>query len=81
MIADHLLRVEKTIVKGKGIELAENFPDEQLFQLSIQLSWYANIVNFLPCGVMPPKLSYQQRKKLRTDSKFYIWDDPLLFKR
>ena len=30
---------------------------------------------------MPPEFSYQQRKKLRTDSRYYIWDDPLLFKR
>ena len=81
MIVDHFSRVEKTIVKGKGIELTENFPDEQLFQLSFQLPWYANIVNFLAYGVMPLEFSYQQRKKLRTDSKFYIWDDPLLFKR
>ena len=30
---------------------------------------------------MPQEFSYQQRKKLRTDSRYYIWDDPLLFKR
>ena len=30
---------------------------------------------------MPPEFSYQQRKKLRTDSRYYIWDDPLLFRR
>ena len=81
VIADNLSRVEKTTVKGKGTELAENFPDEQLFQLSFQLPWYANIVNFLACGVMTLEFSYQQRKKLRTDIRFYIWDDPLLFKR
>ena len=81
VIVDHLSRVEKTTVKGKGTELKENFPDEQLFQLSFQLPWYVDIVNFLACGVMPPKFSNQQRKKLRTDNRFYIWDDPLLFKK
>ena len=30
---------------------------------------------------MPLEFNYHQRKKLRTDSRFYIWDDPLLFKR
>ena len=30
---------------------------------------------------MPPEFSYQQRKKLRTNNRYYIWDDPLLFKR
>ena len=72
MIADHLSRVEKTTVKEEEMEVAENFSDEQLFQLSFQLPWYADIVNFLACGVISPEFSYQQRKKLRTDSRFYI---------
>ena len=81
VIAYHLSRVEKTTVKEEELEVTKIFPDEQLFQLSFQLPWYADIVNFLACGVIPPEFSYQQRKKLRTDSRFYIWDDPLLFKR
>ena len=81
LIVDHLSRVEKTTIKEKGTELSENFPDEQLFQLSFQLPWYADIVNFLAYGVMPPEFSYEKRKKLRTDIRFYIWDDPLLFKK
>ena len=80
MIADHLSRVEKTTMKEEKMEVAENFPDEQLFQLSFQLPWYAYIVNFLTCRGMPLEFSYQHRKKLRTDNRFYIWDDPLLFK-
>ena len=48
VIADHLSRVEKPAVQE------ENFPDEQLFQLSLQSPWYADIVNFLACGIMPP---------------------------
>ena len=81
VIADHLSRVEKPIVQEERSEIAENFPNEQLFQLSLQSPWYADIVNFLACGIMPPEFSYQQRKKLRTDSRYYIWDVPLLFKR
>ena len=34
VIVDHLSRIEKTIVKEDETKLAENFPDEQLFQLS-----------------------------------------------
>ena len=34
VIANHLSRVEKTTVKEEEKEVAENFPDEQLFQLS-----------------------------------------------
>ena len=59
VIADHLSRVEKNKVEEEEAELTENFPDEQLFKLSFQLSWYADIVNYLACGVVPPEFSYQ----------------------
>ena len=45
------------------------------------MPWYSNIVNFLTYGIIPPKFSYQQKRKLRTDARFYIWDEPLLFRR
>ena len=81
VIADHLSRVERNKAEKEEIGVTENFPDEQLFQLSFQLPWYADIVNYLACGVVPSEFSYQQKRKLRTDSRYYIWDDPLLFKR
>ena len=37
MIADHLSRLENTTEEEKEIEIAENFPDEQLFFLSAQV--------------------------------------------
>ena len=58
MIADHLSSVEKPNVREEEIEIAENFPDEQLFQLSLQSPRHADIVNFLACGIMPPEFSY-----------------------
>ena len=81
VIADHLSRVERSTAEEEKIILTENFPDEQLFKVSFQLPWYADIVNYLACGVVPSEFSYQQKRKLRTDSRYYIWDDPLLFKR
>ena len=59
VIDDHLSRVVTTTVIEEETEVVENFPDEQLFQLSFQSPWYADIVNFLACGVMPPEFSYQ----------------------
>ena len=58
VIVDHLSRVEKLTVQEEEREIEENFPDEQLFQLSLQSPWYADIVNFLACGIMPPEFSY-----------------------
>ena len=81
VIADHLSRVEQNETEKEEAELTENFPDEQLFKVSFQIPWYADIVNYLAYGVVPQEFSYQQKRKLRTDSRYYIWDDPLLFKR
>ena len=49
--------------------------------MSVQILWYADIVNYLAYGITPLEFSYQQKRKLRTDATVYIWDDPLLFKR
>ena len=45
VIVDNLSRLEKTVEKEKETEIEENFPDEQLFLLSVQTPWYADIVN------------------------------------
>ena len=58
VIADHLSRLEKPTEAERGTEIEENFPDEQLFQVSVQVPWYANIVNYLACGIMLPEFSY-----------------------
>ena len=53
VIDDHLSKLEKTTIHEKGSEITENFPDEQLFMLSIQIPWYADIVNYFACEIMP----------------------------
>jgi len=42
--------------------------------------WYADMANYLASGILPNAMTYQQRKKLKSDAKFYFWDDPFLFK-
>ena len=81
MIADHLSRLEMNVEKEKGNEIAKKNSDEQLFLLLVQTPWYVDIVNYLACGVVPLEFSYQQKRKSRTDCIFYIWDDPLLYRR
>ena len=81
VIADDLSRVEQNETEKEEAELIQYFPDELLFKVSFQIPWYADIVNYLACGVVPREFSYQQKRKLRTDSRYYICDDPLLFKR
>ena len=81
VIVDHLSRLEKLMEDERGNEIKEDFPDEQPFQVSVQIPWYDDIVNFLACGIMLPEFSYQQKRKLRTEARLYIWDELLLFRR
>ena len=57
--ADHLSRRERPTEEERRIEIEENFPDEQLFQVLVQFPWYADIVKYLAYGIMPPDFSYQ----------------------
>ncbi|XP_073049622.1 uncharacterized protein [Primulina eburnea] len=79
-VADHLSRLgleERT----EGGVINESFPDEQLFKVNVTHPWFADIANFLATGELPSNLTYHQKKKFLHDAKFYLWDDPFLFKR
>ena len=52
MVADHLslLVPEST---SQGLPIGDSFPNEQLFAL-VHYPWYADIVNYLVTGQIPP---------------------------
>ena len=71
-VADHLSRLENS---KEGLEkessIKEEFPDEYLFSVHIT-PWFADIANFPASDILPPNLSYQQKKKFFSDSKHYL---------
>ncbi|KAJ9561910.1 hypothetical protein OSB04_007070 [Centaurea solstitialis] len=79
-VADHLSRLKKG--KEPFEEINEKFPDEQLLMLQHHATapWFADIANYLAAGIIPPEMNKNQRKKLFSDAKNYLWDDPFLFK-
>ncbi|EOX99579.1 Uncharacterized protein TCM_008289 [Theobroma cacao] len=60
----------------------ETFPDEQLFHDEKQknLQWYAGFVNYLVSKLFPLEFNPQQKKKFLRDVKYYMWDEPFLYK-
>ena len=53
VLPDHLSRIEKPTEEGEEVEIEEKFLDEKLFQITIQVPWYAYLVNYLAYGIMP----------------------------
>ena len=80
VVADYLSRLEN---EDEGFEkessIKEEFPDEYLFSVNIT-HWYADIANFFASNILPPNLSYHQKKKFFSDIKHYLWEDLLLYK-
>ncbi|KAJ9535799.1 hypothetical protein OSB04_un001046 [Centaurea solstitialis] len=80
-VADHLSRLEKQDNPEPGTDICETFPDEKIFAIKqLSVPWFADIVNYLACGIIPKELNKHARRKLIFDSKKYLWDDPFLFK-
>ncbi|XP_075079838.1 uncharacterized protein LOC142165110 [Nicotiana tabacum] len=80
-VADHLSRLEDPPLEFS--EIKEEFPDEHIFSVDsvvTQPPWYADIANCLVGIWTPQDISYQQRKKLISDAKYYLWNEPYLFK-
>ncbi len=81
VVANHLSRLrhkdleeaEYLLALSQGLrhkDLDDSFPDEYLLALS-QVPRYVDFVNFLVCRVLPPNMSYQQRKKFLHDVQYY----------
>nr|XP_009623513.1 uncharacterized protein LOC104114708 [Nicotiana tomentosiformis] len=43
--------------------------------------WYADYVNYLVSGVLPPEIESKARKRFLHDVNFYYWDEPFLYKQ
>ena len=79
LVADHLSWLEGA---SDEVQVNDDFPDEQLLAIEDKRSvpWFADYVNYLVAKVIPPKFSYQQKKRFFAHLKHYYWEDPILYR-
>ena len=74
-VADHLSR----ILSESESSVSGCFPDEQLYAVHPD-PWYADIVNYLVAGRIPEVWTKNDKDRFFHLVKFFVWDDPYLFK-
>ena len=75
LIADHL----PNIICESESSVSECFPDEKLYVVHPD-PWYVDIVNYLVTGRIPEGWTKHDKDRFFHLVKFFIWDDPHLFK-
>ncbi|XP_074318483.1 uncharacterized protein LOC141655296 [Silene latifolia] len=83
LVADHLSRLTKESRgdKDDGVPIDEWLPDDSILAITHSTPWYADIANFLSSSFILEEFDNQARKKLRYESKRYVWEDPYLYRR
>ena len=78
-MADHLSRLKNEEVTKEESEVRREFLDEFLLQATTR-PWFADVANYKATRNIPEELNWSQWKKFLHDVRFYVWDDPRLFK-
>ena len=79
VVADHLSQLKNEEVTKEESEIRGEFPNEFLLQTTTS-PWFADVASYKATIIIPEKLNRSQRKKFLHDARFYVWDDPYLFK-
>ena len=74
-VADHLSRMP--ITNMQDLPINDFLRDDMLLKVTDSNSWYANIVNFMVSGYVPPG---ENKKKLLYESRRHLWDNPYLYR-
>jgi hypothetical protein len=74
-VADHLSRPQ--FDESTELSINDNMRDDALLKVSTTNPWYANIINYIVVGYIPPGAD---KKKIIRDSRLHLWDDPYLYR-
>jgi hypothetical protein len=73
-MVDHLSRLQ--FEKSAELPINDYMRDDTLLKVSTIDPWYANIVNYIMAGYIPPGVD---KKNIIRDSRLHLWDDPYLY--
>jgi hypothetical protein len=73
-VVDHLSRLQ--FKESAELPINDYMRDDTLLKVSTTDPWYANIINYIVAGYIPPGAD---KKKIIRDSRLHIWDDPYLY--
>ncbi|XP_058784400.1 uncharacterized protein LOC131659192 [Vicia villosa] len=79
-VADHLSRMSPIEETETTRPIKDEFADEHILAV-IGIPWFADYANYLVGGIIPDDFDYNRRKKFLHDCRFYLWDDPYLYKK
>jgi hypothetical protein len=74
-VVDHLSRMQ--IENSQDLPINDSLRDDMLYLVSRSDPWYADIINFIVTGYVPPG---GDKRKLIYESRVHLWDDPYLFR-
>ncbi|RDX65308.1 Retrovirus-related Pol polyprotein from transposon 17.6, partial [Mucuna pruriens] len=66
--------------KVNPLSIRDEFLNKQILQLEHVTPWYADIYNFLMAPTYPQGESRAYKERLESNVKYYIWDDPYLWR-
>ena len=80
-VADHLSHLEDEAMRelGDKTEIDDTSPNEHVLDASQDfISWFSDFKNYLASDIVPPDLSFHQRKNLMHNVQKFFWDEPYL---
>ncbi|XP_027362583.1 uncharacterized protein LOC113870184 [Abrus precatorius] len=77
LVVDHLSKIQQAL---EDLPIKDTFLEEQLYHIGGHDPWNADLVNYLSAKEISTYFSKAQTAKLKSDFKYYIWDDPYLWK-
>ncbi|RDY03882.1 Retrovirus-related Pol polyprotein from transposon 17.6, partial [Mucuna pruriens] len=76
-VANHLSQLERDV---DPIPIQDEFSNEQILQMTHASPWYADIFNYLVASTYPIGASKAVKERLESEAKYYIWDNPYLWR-